>query len=603
MVDEKHTANDTEKVIEVGAGFQIADELLNYIPQESAELYNIVPLRIENQTLYIGAIDPKNLDVRDALNFIASRNGISYKLQKISKGDLERLLQQYSQAGTAVSEALEQIEAQSDIILGVDEEQDVNDIDVIKEEAPVIKLVSTILSEAVRKNASDIHVEPHVTFSLVRYRLDGILHETLRFPRKVHNPLIARIKILSNLRLDERRRPQDGRFSSVFANRRIDFRVAVFPTSDGEKVTLRILDKQKGLLSLKHLGLTQHAEKKLLEAVNRPYGLILAAGPTGAGKTTTMYALLNILDKKTKNIVSLEDPVEYSLEGISQSNIRPELGYTFANGLRSILRGDPDQMFVGEIRDRETAQLAIQAALTGHTVFSTIHTNTAIGAVSRLINFGIDPFLLAPTLSLVIGQRMARRIAGDGKELPVNDAMRKRLDGMFQDLPKKYHDVIPEFTSFKEVVPTKESPSGMSGRIGVFEIFNMNDKTRTAILENPSEQELYKIARQDGMVMLAEDAIIKGLQGVIPYSEIVKISSERAFGDIQEYGTDLELDGESSVIPESIVEKVIAPEDGGKKEETHSKNTQKNKEEFQFRRKIQKPAAVDITKGKEKSIS
>ena len=416
--------------------------------------------------------------------------------------------------------------------------------DFIREEAPVIKLVSTILAQAVAKGASDIHIEPLESLALVRYRLDGILQKELDFPSAVHDSLIARIKILSNLRLDERRRPQDGRFFSIIRDNRVDFRVATLPTSNGEKVTLRVLDRQRGLRTLSDLGLGESAHKKVLEIMRRPFGLILATGPTGAGKTTTLYALLNDTDRDTKNIVSLEDPVEYRLEGINQSNIRPEIGYTFATGLRSILRGDPDQILVGEIRDKETAHLAIQAALTGHLVYSTMHTNTAIGALARLINFGIEPFLLAPTLSMIIGQRMVRRLDGDGKEVPAGRAMVAQLEKQFKDLPQRFKSQVPDFTSFREAVPTEDSPSGMHGRIGVFEALHIDDEIRSVILENPEEGEIYRAARKKGFVTMAEDAIIKGLRGVIPLSEVVKVSNERVLSEMHAGDASEEVEGD-----------------------------------------------------------
>ena len=550
-------------ILDLPKGFKVSSDILQYIPDESARLYNMIPLFLQNEKLYVGSTDAGSLDARDALNFIASREGKEYVLLPISKDTFEELLEQYNQVETALTEALEDFEEQENVVLGIGEDEEGATIsgDLIKEEAPVIKLVSRVLAEAVEKKASDIHIEPHPTYSIVRFRVDGILYQALKFPRKVHAPLVARIKILTNLRLDERRRPQDGRFSSSIRKVRIDFRVSTFPTSEGEKTILRVLDRTQGLRSLSDLGLSEFAYERLLEAVNRPYGLILASGPTGAGKTTTLYALLNILDKTSKNIVSLEDPVEYSLDGINQSQIRPEIGYTFATGLRSVLRGDPDQILVGEIRDKETAQLAVQAALTGHIVFSTIHTNTAIGAINRLENFGIEPFLLAPTLSLVIGQRMTRRIEGDGKDVPLSKGMRGYLEKQFADLPQKYRSQIPVFDSFKEAVPTEGNPSGMKGRVGVFEVLNIDEDIRSHILERNGEGAIYKTARQKGMVTLAEDAITKGLEGTIPISEVVKVSSEKDIGDLESVGL------------ESLVEQEQGLEEEGKSKETN--NTQK----------------------------
>ena len=528
-----------EKKKTISKNFQVSSELLNYIPQDSAEHYKIIPLEFKNGILVVGAVNPKSIDTRDALNFISSRENIDYVLEKISEEDYKRLLGQFGTTGKVLTDALEQIDFDDEnVILGISEEEEVSSTspdDTLSQEAPIIKLVSNMLAQAISKRASDIHVEPKQSFSVIRFRVDGVLEEALQFPRKVHDPLVARVKILSNLRLDERRRPQDGRFSSVINNNRVDFRVATLPTSNGEKIVLRVLDRQQGILSLESLGLTEDTMKIILNAVKRPYGLILAAGPTGAGKTTTLYSLLNILDKKTKNIVSLEDPVEYTIDGVNQSNIRPEIGYSFATGLRSILRGDPDQILVGEIRDKETAQLVVQAALTGHTVFSTIHTNTSIGAVSRLINFGIDPFLLAPTLSAVIGQRMARRIDGESRDIPLSSATKKKFENRFSDLPVKSKKQIPALQSFREVIPTQSNPSGLKGRIGVFEVFDIDEGIKELILNDPRESILKKAARERGMISLEEDAIIKGLQGIIPISEVSKINSEMELGIDLEY--------------------------------------------------------------------
>ena len=520
--------------VTVTPGYKVMKDLFDFIPRDSAEHYKIVPLARKENTLHIGTTDMHNLDARDALNFITTSQGLEYVMQEITEEQFENILSQYGESSSiSMNAALEELEEQHDVILGV-EEDDKTDFseDIIREEAPIIKLVGTILSQAVDKSASDIHIEALESQSIVRYRIDGVLQEQLRFAKRIHESLVARIKIVSNLRLDERRRPQDGRFATKIRKGRVDFRVATFPTANGEKVILRVLDKQKGMLEIVDLGFSEEGHDILLRAVNRPYGLILATGPTGSGKTTTLYALLNTLDKKKDNIVSLEDPVEYQMEGINQSNIRPEIGYTFATGLRSVLRGDPDQILVGEIRDKETAQLAVQAALTGHLVYSTLHTNTAIGAISRLNNFGIDPFLLAPTLSLIIGQRMMRRLDGEGKEVPVSGALRSYLDKKFEDLPQKWKSELPDFVSFRDIVPTDANPTGMRGRIGAFELFEVDEEIRSLILENPAESALYGAARKKGFITMGEDAAVKGLKGIVPFSEVVRISNEDALSDL-----------------------------------------------------------------------
>ncbi len=531
VVAKKSAERKKKDSITITKNYKVPGEVFSFIPRESAELYKIVPLARRGDVLHIGTIDMSNLDARDALNFITTSQGLDYAMQQITEEQFETILNQYGQAHSAMSEALEQLEEQHDVVLSIDEDQDDGGDNVIREEAPIIKLVGTILSQAVDKEASDVHIEAFETFSIVRYRLDGVLQEQLRFARRIHDSLIARIKIISNLRLDERRRPQDGRFASKIRNNRVDFRVATLPTANGEKVVLRVLDRQRGLRDLSDLGLNENVHEKLLRAVKRPFGLILATGPTGSGKTTTLYALLNILDRDSQNIVSLEDPVEYKIDGVNQSNIRPEIGYTFATGLRSVLRGDPDQILVGEIRDKETAHLAIQAALTGHLVYSTLHTNTAVGAISRLMNFGIDPFLLAPTLSLVIGQRMMRRLDGEGKDMPITGALYTRLETMFETLPQRYRSRVPDFTAFKEPQPTEENPAGMRGRIGAFEALEIDDEVRGIILSNPAEAEIYAAVRKKGFIGIGEDAVIKGLRGIVPFSEVAKISNESALAE------------------------------------------------------------------------
>ncbi|MDI9325319.1 MAG: GspE/PulE family protein [Alphaproteobacteria bacterium] len=506
---------------------RVPTKLALIIPFEYAKRFNIAPIKQEGTEILIASSDIKNLDMRDALNFISAHHGLTYTLQQVTKEELVSIISSYGAKQESIAHSIEELESSTDVILGVDKDEKAKTgVDIEKEEAPIIKFVQNILAQAVERGASDIHIEPHPENSVVRLRVDSVLEETLIVPKKVHNPLIARIKILADMRLDERRKPQDGRFSSYVKGGKIDFRVATFPTYDGEKVTLRVLDKQKGLLSLKDLGLSPENYQLIRTALRRPFGLILATGPTGAGKTTTLYSLLNEIDKKSQNVVSLEDPVEYSLEGVNQSNIFPEIGYTFANGLRSILRGDPNIILVGEIRDKETALLAVQAALTGHTVLSTIHTNTAIGAVARLINFGIDPFLLAPTLSLVVGQRMMRRLANAGRDIPLTPTMQKSIEKQFEHVPEAYRSAIPPMKSFKEALPGAESSTGLKGRLGAFEVLDITDEIRDAILANASESKIEELAVKNGMYTLGQDAIIKGLQGFVPYTEVVKLNAD-----------------------------------------------------------------------------
>jgi type IV pilus assembly protein PilB len=385
----------------------------------------------------------------------------------------------------------------------------------------VTKIVATILRYATDGGASDIHIEPVETSVKVRFRVDGIMNTSLILPGRVHSAVVARIKIISNMRLDEKRKPQDGRFSAKLNDRKIDFRVSTFPTYFGEKVVIRILDQEKGVKKLDELGLSTRNVGIIRKAIEKPYGLILITGPTGSGKSTTLYSMVNELDREHKNVLSLEDPIEYNIIGMSQSQVRPEIGYTFASGLRTTLRQDPDIIMVGEIRDKETAQLAIQAALTGHLVLSTLHTNTAIGAVPRLIDMGVDPYLIAPTLILSIAQRLSRTLCKDGgKPLPVEGAIKIMIDKQFEDLPEEFKKDIKFGKNMYDIAPAPGCPSGISGRVAVMEVLEINPEIQSVILKNPTEQEIWKIARQNGMLTMREDAIMKSFQRIVPFEEV-----------------------------------------------------------------------------------
>jgi type II secretory ATPase GspE/PulE/Tfp pilus assembly ATPase PilB-like protein len=358
----------------------------------------------------------------------------------------------------------------------------------------------------------------------VRFRVDGVLNTSLILPAKVHAALTARIKILSNMRLDEKRKPQDGRFSAKIDGRKIDFRVSTFPTYYGEKIVMRILDQEKGVKKLEDMGLTPRSLDMIKRAIKRPYGLILISGPTGSGKTTTLYSMLNMVDREQKNVLSLEDPIEYNIEGINQSQVRPEIGYTFANGLRTTLRQDPNIIMVGEIRDKETAQLAVQAALTGHLVLSTIHTNSSVGVIPRLIDMGVDPYLIAPTLVLAMAQRLAATLCpGGGRDIPFEGSIKVMVEKQFSDLPEQFQKEIVIPTVVKEAVPTPDCPTGTRGRAAVMEMFEMDKDIEQTILKNPTEFEITKVVRRKGMLTMREDAMLKAFRGEIAFEEVNKL--------------------------------------------------------------------------------
>lgn len=497
---------------------------LSYIPEESARHYEFVPIEVADGALAVGILDPDNIEALDALQFISSRVGMPYKLFIISRNDFDKVLKEYENLSGEVGEALSEIEGTTEVPLddakgkaAPGESVDTN----IKADAPVTKIVATILRYAVEGGASDIHVEPTPEKTRVRFRMDGELHTSLELPAKVHPAVVARIKILSQMRLDEKRKPQDGRFSATVEGRRIDFRVSTFPTQGGEKVVMRILDSAKSVATLETIGLSATDLAQVRDIIKQPYGIILIAGPTGSGKSTTLFSMLTELDRESANVVSVEDPVEYEIAGVAQSQVRPEIGYTFASGLRSILRQDPDIIMVGEIRDKETAQLAIQAALTGHLVFSTIHTNTAAGVIPRLVDMGVDPYLIAPTLIAAIGQRLVRKLCpGAGKPVPLSESMQGLLTREFSDLPEEYRQHLPAFDKFYRAEPTADCPNGTRGRLAVFEFLRMDQELEHVVLTNPTEEAVYAAARQKGMFTMREDAIIKALAGHIPFEEV-----------------------------------------------------------------------------------
>ncbi len=506
-------------------GFSVKQEILNYIPQDSAVHYRAVPLKIEDSVLVVGVSNPDNLQMREALNYISTSNNIPYRLVYMLDEDVTKVQQFYANLEGEVDGALENLGADLDskVSIGNEDalEEEKQSTDYIEDDAPVKKIVATILRYAIDGKASDIHIEPGRNKVGVRFRVDGELAKSLELPKNVHMAVVARVKILSSMRLDERRKPQDGRFSATFDDRKIDFRVSVLPTSYGEKVVMRILDNDKGVRSLPETGISPENLEIIRRVVKEPYGIILISGPTGSGKSTTLYGMLGEIDTTTQNVLSLEDPIEYSIDGVSQSQVRPEIGYTFAAGLRAALRQDPDIIMVGEIRDKETAQLAIQAALTGHLVLSTIHTNNAVGVIPRLIDMGVDPYLIAPTLKLAIAQRLARTLfEGTGVEDPIDTSTQVMIDEAFKTLPQKFKGRIPKSGTLMHPQPSVQSSTGLKGRTAVTEVLEITDDIQELILRNASEEEFLQAARKNGFVSMYEDAIIKALKHEIPYEEM-----------------------------------------------------------------------------------
>ncbi|MBI5400693.1 MAG: type II/IV secretion system protein [Candidatus Yonathbacteria bacterium] len=506
-------------------------EILKYIPEDAASHYHFAPLGVADGVLEIGVTDPENIEARDALQFTATKLGMPFKIFLVSEEDFKSILESYSGLTGEITKALSELETDiSDVekekILKEEEKEEKGGkvekkTARIIEEAPVAKITAVILRHATEGGASDVHIEHTGQNVRVRFRVDGELFTSLILPPDVHNSVVARIKILAQLKIDEKRKPQDGRFSARIDGRKIDFRVSTFPAYYGEKVEMRILDTEKGVKTLAEIGFREDDLATVRRALALPYGLILLTGPTGSGKSTTLYSMLNELDKETRNIVSLEDPVEYSIGGISQSQVRPEIGYTFSVGLRTTLRQDPDVIMVGEIRDTETAQLAIQAALTGHLVFSTLHTNTAIGAIPRLVDMGIDPYLIAPTLVLSVAQRLVRKICPGGqKEVANKEVLKAMVDKEFEDLPAEFKKKLNLSRPLFEASPTDDCFTGLRGRTPVFEVFSIDKDIENIILKEPTEQRLWDTARKRGMLTMKEDATLKCMDGVIPFLEV-----------------------------------------------------------------------------------
>jgi type IV pilus assembly protein PilB len=510
-------------------------EAIKYIPESSAVHYQFAPISFKDGVLEVGITNPENIQAMDALQFISAKRNIPFKIFLISKSDYKEIMENYKGVTSEVAGDIEGVEEEQANMKELSEAALSKDMKNLKpgeeakivESAPIIKIVAVILRNAIEGRASDIHIEFTGEKVKVRYRVDGALHTTIVLPPAVYNGVVSRIKILAKLRLDEKRKPQDGSFSTNVDGRKIDFRVSTMPAYYGEKVVMRILDSEAGVKPLESLGLSKRNIELVREAIKKPYGLILITGPTGSGKSTTLYSMINELDKEKNNIVSLEDPVEYHIPDINQSQMMPEIGYTFASGLRSILRQDPNVIMVGEIRDKETAELAVQAALTGHLVLSTLHTNNAIGAIPRLVDMGVDPYLIAPTLILSIAQRLAGLTCASSRKLvPMDESIKGQLEKSIADLSPEFKSEIKIGSEMYETVPSPECPSGIRGRIAVFEMFKIDKEMRDVILRNPTGPAIYKSAREKGMLSMQEDAMLKSIEGVIPFQEVYNFTNE-----------------------------------------------------------------------------
>jgi type IV pilus assembly protein PilB len=511
---------------------KILPEVLNFIPEEFAKANKIVSFGKEGETLLVGMLNPDDIRAQEALRLVAKQRKINIGVYLVTLSDLNALWQGYrsfEERVKEVSDVLDVFKKQKGGGYLLPQQKIVRIDDAsgaVAEEAPVIKLVSTILQQAVNGRASDIHIEPQRTKLKVRFRVDGDLKPVLDLPLDLHPPVISRIKILSDLKIDETRVPQDGRFRTVIDNKEIDYRVSTFPTALGEKVAIRVLDPSSGLRNVTDLGVNDYHLAILSEALDKPFGMILVTGPTGSGKSTTLYAVLQKMNNEGVNIVSLEDPVEYFVEGVNQSQVKPEIGYDFASGLRQIVRQDPDIIMVGEIRDNETAALAVHAALTGHIVLATLHTNNAIGVIPRLMDMKVEPFLLPASLILMMAQRLVGRLCEKCKKKTVLsgsllEAVEKELALLPSDIKEKYNIKKPYEVYLPEGCEACNY-KGIKGRIGIYEMLKMTPEMQEAILKDPSENSLSVIAKKQGMISLRQDGIIKAMQGLVSLDEILK---------------------------------------------------------------------------------
>jgi len=511
---------------------EIAEDVLNVISENVAENYKVICFGKEDKSIKVGMVDPENFKAIEAVDFLAKESSLRSQYHLISEHSFKIAFAKYKPIGKELSSALK-VKAEEESLLDIKEEEGSADLEEITKGAPVAKIVSVIIRHAVEGGASDIHVEPLRDESRVRYRIDGILHTSLVLPINIHNAIIARIKVMSRLKLDETRIPQDGRIHLTVDNRAIDFRVSILPLVGTEKAVLRILDTTGGAPKLEVLGYKGDQLKKIKESLTKSNGLILITGPTGSGKSTTLFALLDMLNKDGVNISTLEDPVEYQIKGANQSQIRPEVGYTFASGLRSFLRQDPDIIMVGEIRDQETAELSIHASLTGHLVLSTLHTNSAPGAITRMIDMGLEPFLLGSTLNIIIAQRLVRKICPDCKEemeLPENyiKDVQELIEKIGLDYVKKN---IKDFDINKLKFYRGKGCShcgniGYSGRLAISEVLVMEDTIKRLVTEGKSNISLEEIRATQTYLNLKQDGVMRVLEGATTYEEVIRVMED-----------------------------------------------------------------------------
>lgn len=523
----------------------IDPEVLRIIPEPIAKKHNIIAFKKTGQRLEVAMLDPDDIQT---IEFIKKKEGLRIVPRLTNPESIKAALKQYQK--TLEAEFGEMIRTEAKTITGTRGNKgkklsvalqkkgaaiDAQELKKMAEDLPVVRIVDTLLRHAIIQNASDIHIEPMEKEVLIRYRIDGILHDAMTLPRQIAQGLTARIKVMANLKLDEHRLPQDGRFKIETDEYKISFRVSVLPIAEGEKIVMRLLPESSKGLSLEELGFYGVNLDRIHHAIKKPTGIILVTGPTGSGKTTTLYTILEMLNTPKVNISTIEDPIEYRIPRINQTQVRPEIGLSFANGLRSLLRQDPDIIMVGEIRDNETAALAINAALTGHLVLSTLHTNSAAGALPRLIDMKIEPFLIASTVTAIISQRLVRRLCDEKESYTLSktetETLKKDIsvDSILAMLKKE--KIISGRDAFEDIKwnrpkKSRECPDGYKGRIGIHEVLQISPAIKELIIKNAASDEIELQARKEGMLTMLEEGFIRAAQKVTSIEEILRVTSE-----------------------------------------------------------------------------
>jgi len=512
----------------------IDQNILALLPEDIAERCMAVPLAEVQNRLAVAMLDGNNVQ---AVDYLANRIQRPLKVFMASEGGIRHVLDQYKTDLSSVNQAAQA--SQEEL-----KEQEANDVKTIVQDSPISQALSKILEYAIKSRASDIHVEPLENALKIRCRVDGVLREIMQLPKSIEPALVSRVKILANLKIDEHRVPQDGQFAVKIANKEVDLRIAISPVVWGEQIVIRLLDKSGSSFDLEQMGYAGRSLRAIRHGIKRPNGMVLTSGPTGSGKSTSLYALIKEIKDDTVNIVTLEGPVEYKMQGVNQIQVNPEVGLTFANGLRSILRQDPDVVMVGEIRDGETASLAIQAALTGHLVFSTLHTNSAAGVLPRLLDMNIEPFLIASTVNTIIGQRLVRRVA-DRRETYQSSPIETQniMATVGHLLPKTKEEVarVSADLGYKDLplagqsaytlvrgIDTPQTPHGYSGRAGIYEVMDGNPDIQKLIISHATSNEIQQLAVSQGMITMRQDGYLKALSGVTTIEEVNRVTSDTA---------------------------------------------------------------------------